>query len=88
MFSNVSKSGSNQFFWNNAYQSLRHEFIKSIPYYGTLYCLFEILAALHLVLDAPSRIFCEPTQNDDGSWSAASYLGNGSWVSYTIELEE
>ncbi|MGX7244523.1 hypothetical protein ACWOC1_06705 [Enterococcus quebecensis] len=88
MFSNVSKSGNNQFSWNNAYQSLRHEFIKSIPYYGTLYYLFEILAALHLVLDAPSRIFCDPTQNDDGSWYAARYLGNGSWVSYAIEIEE
>lgn len=85
-FSNVSRHGSKQYSWNNAYQSLRHEFIKSIPYYGTLFYLFEILAALHLVLDVYSKIFCDPEQNEDGIWHATIYLGNGSAITKSIDI--
>lgn len=72
VFSNVSNKGDRQYSWNNAYQSLRHELIASIPYYGNLYYLFEIMAALFVVLEVFSDIFC-----------VAEYDGNGDLVVYT-----
>jgi len=36
--------------YNNAYQNLRHDFINSLPVFGTLEYLFESLAVLFVVL--------------------------------------
>lgn len=85
-FTNVSNKGDRQYSWNNAYQSLRHEFIKSIPYYGTLFYLFETLAALHLVLEATSIVFCDPEQGEDGIWRAMVPIGGGMFIRKSLDV--
>lgn len=65
---NVGISGNQNYSWNNAYQSLRHKFVESIPHYGNVYYLFEVLSALFIVLDGQPEIFSNLTKNDDGSY--------------------
>lgn len=61
---NVGVMGNQNYSWNNAYQSLRHKFVESIPYYGNLYYLFEALTALYSVLDIESKIFGVPLKHN------------------------
>lgn len=87
-FSNIGKLGNGNYSWNNSYQSLRHQFIKSIHYYGNLYYLFETMAALYSILDVKSLLFCKPEMNDDGSYSAMVYLGGGAAIRKKVEVRK
>lgn len=64
--SNVGKDGDQNYGWNNAYQSLRHNLVDSIRHYGTLEYLFEILAATFVVLGGLSDVFFLGEISDDG----------------------
>lgn len=56
--------------YNNAYQNLRHNFIDSLPVYGTIEYLFESLAVLFLVMDRNnSQIFSTYEFTEDGKKS-------------------
>lgn len=81
---NVGIPGNQNYSWNNAYQSLRHKFVESIPHYGNIYYLFEVLAALFIVLDVQPKIFTNLTKNDEGSFQGWISTGNGISIRKTI----
>lgn len=78
--SNVGEVGNQNFSWNNAYQSLRHQFIHAIPKYGNLYYLFETLAAVYVVLDVESRLFTTLEKGEDGERLGWVFNGHGQAV--------
>lgn len=63
---NFHKIGKTNYCWNNAYQSLRHQFIQTIPEYGTLEYLFAMLSAVSTILDNKGEIFS--TLDEDMYW--------------------
>lgn len=63
---NFHKRGETNYCWNNAYQSLRHQFIQMIPEYGTLEYLFAILSAVSAILNNKGEIFS--TLEGDTYW--------------------
>lgn len=67
-FTNKHAKGSEQYSWNNAYQSLRHQFLQMIPEYGNLKYLFEILSAIAVLLPEGSILFSNVEQNKDGTY--------------------
>ncbi|QEA58263.1 hypothetical protein FGL74_00425 [Leuconostoc koreense] len=70
--------GNNNWKYNNAYQNLRHNFVDSLPIYGTLEYLLESLAVLFVVLDTKdSQIFSTYEFTDDGRKSYWHYQGSG-----------
>ncbi|WP_349533896.1 hypothetical protein [Leuconostoc citreum] len=70
--------GKNNWKYNNAYQNLRHNFVDSLPVYGTLEYLLESLAVLFVVLDTNnSQIFSTYEFTDDGRKSYWLYQGIG-----------
>lgn len=76
-FKNVGCSGNQNYSWNNSYQSLRHQFINSICHYGSLYYLFETLAALFCVLELTSEIFSKIEKNENSEWLGWEKRGSG-----------
>lgn len=47
---NITKNGKKNYKFNNAYQNLRHNFLESFKYYGTIEYLFESMACLTAIL--------------------------------------
>jgi len=70
--------GNNNWKYNNAYQNLRHNFVDSLPVYGTIEYLLESLAVLFVVLDTnSSQIFSTYEITDNGRKSYSLSLGSG-----------
>lgn len=83
-FSNVGKPGDSNYSWNNAYQSLRHQFANAMPHYATLEYLFDTLAAIYVLINKrqQSKLFMTLTLTTNkqgeqivGTWQeAAPYI--------------
>ncbi len=74
----LDPKGNNNWKYNNAYQNLRHNFVDSLPVYGTIEYLFESLAVLFVILDMnTSTIFSEYKITDDGKKSYWAYQRKG-----------
>ncbi|HFU5941570.1 hypothetical protein Q2K23_13300 [Enterococcus faecium] len=69
--------GQTQYSWNNAYQSLKHQFLQMMPEYGNLRYLFEILSVLAVLLTESSVIFSNVKENEDGNYIGWSYSASG-----------
>ncbi|MDR0957134.1 MAG: hypothetical protein LBM09_00975 [Candidatus Nomurabacteria bacterium] len=70
--------------WNNAYQNLRHNFGKSIRYFGTIEYLFESLAVFTLLLGQNSKIFTivqyiDDQKNEISGWVPSRGFIRKSW---------
>lgn len=76
---NYDPKGNNNWKYNNAYQNLRHNFVDSLPIFGTIEYLFEALAVLFIVLKLKlSDVFATKEYAANGTRSIAAIGRNGS----------